>query len=157
MGVSVTFDPAAWRAQFPEFAAVLDAAANGYFTMATVLCRNDGTGPASTEDIQTQLLLTLTAHIAWLFSPRTNGLPDSNGAEPAPALVGRISSATEGSVTVSTDAMPANPNAAWYQQTRYGFMYWQMTAPYRTMRYLRGPQRSFEPWPGIGGFPFRGC
>ena len=61
-------------------------------------------------------------------------------------LVGRISSASVGSVSVSTENAGATQSASWYQQTQYGSTYWAMTASFRTMRYVPGPSRNMEPW-----------
>lgn len=53
-------------------------------------------------------------------------------------LVGRISSATEGSVSVSADMGGISGKAAWFTQTPWGANYWQMTAKYRAFRYVTG-------------------
>ncbi|WP_236508171.1 DUF4054 domain-containing protein, partial [Escherichia coli] len=47
-------------------------------------------------------------------------------------LVGRISSATEGSVSISTDySMGSGPLQQWLKQTPYGAKFYAFTAPYR--------------------------
>ena len=79
----------------------------------------------------------ITAHIASILAP-LNGQPSN-------PLVGRISNASEGSVSVQTD-MPTNPNAAWWNQTKYGALAWAALAPYRTMTYLPNP--SSPVWSG---------
>lgn len=89
---------------------------------------------------QRQILLgLLTAHIATLQAP-LNGQPSSN-------FVGRVSGATEGSVSVSID-LPQIPGAEWFSMSKYGLMYWQATAAYRTARYIPGPGacRPMTPW-----------
>ena len=92
---------------------------------------------------QRQLLLgLLTAHIAKLFAP-INGVP-------SPDFVGRLASASEGSVSTSFDFPGVTPNSAWYMQTKYGAMYWAMTARYRSMRYVPGRQ-VFREYPTSGG------
>jgi hypothetical protein len=79
---------------------------------------------------------------------QVNGIPntESSNSTPSPNLVGRLNTATEGSVSVGTE-MPGNmpASSAWWTQTKYGFLWWQMTKPYRTMRYIPGPQRYFGP------------
>ena len=140
-----------------------------YFDLATTFCRNDGGGPvgagvggcgglfsffsspttsAAATQLQTNMLNLLTAHLAQLFAPLPTG-------QPASGLVGRITSASEGSVSVSAE-FPASPAAAWFLQTAYGAAFWQMSAPFRTARYLPGPQRVNNPWPiygrGFGGW-----
>src|SRR4051812_12720863 len=120
MGVIVTFDPAAWRARYPEFVNISDLAATAYFGEATLYHANDGSGPVAVSTVQLSLLNMLTAHIAWLNAPRDgSGNPSSNGAQPAPSLVGRISSASEGSVSVQTENKQPEGSVQWYQQTKY--------------------------------------
>lgn len=140
-GAQATFDYAAWVARYPEFASILEPTAAAYFAEAGIYWRNDGTGPVSTTAIQSLLLNMLTAHIAWLNSPRdAQGNPAATG-EPAPGLVGRVNSATEGSVSVQVDyGAPATGSEAWFIQSRYGVAFWQATAAYRTMRYRARPQ-----------------
>lgn len=135
MGAVATFDYDAWKARYPELAAQVDATlAGSYFAEATLYHRNDGTGPVSDAGQQLVLLNMIVAHIAARYLPQPAGSPPGG-------LVGRISSASEGSVSVSTD-MPSEPGtAAWFQQTRYGADYWAATAPFRTMRYVPSPKR----------------
>lgn len=123
---------AAWSTLFPEFSNVSAPQYAMYFDLATQYCRNDGCGPVSTVAIQTRLLNLMTAHIAFIFA----GDSRSDGAS---GLVGRINSATEGSVSVGAEMPGANANSAWYLQTKYGAAFWQATAVYRTARYRRGP------------------
>lgn len=141
MGVSVAFDYDAWLLAFPEFSAVGKPAAQGYFDMATMYHSNDGRGPVKTAAIQSQLLNLVTAHIAQLFAP------PSDGSEPS-QVVGRISSASEGSVSVSTEyKMPDSATEAWFNQTKYGASYWAATALFRVFQYRAPSARNFDPWP----------
>ncbi len=140
MGVTVSFNFPAWIARYPEFGYLDETLVQLYFNEATVYHRNDGGGPVRDAGAQLTYLNMLTAHIAALNASDQNG-------NPASTLVGRISSAGEGSVNVGTDYQMNNPSAAWYNQTRYGAAYWSATRPYRTARYLRGWGRSFQPWP----------
>jgi len=143
MGVIVAFDYNAWVAEFPEFAAISSGQATGFFNRATNIFANDGSGPVCTTTQQSALLNLLTAHIAWLNAFRdANGMPSSTGTNPPPSVVGRINSATEGSVSVQSDMGDANagsPSQAWYMQTRYGAEFWAGTAQFRTMRYSPRP------------------
>lgn len=143
MGVAVTFNYAAWAVQFPEFSNLSEDQATMYFTIATTLHRNDGGGPVSTAATQTQLLNYVTAHLAFLYS--------GTAASPASPLVGRITNATEGSVSVQTDYGANIPqNMAFWIQSKYGATYWAMTAPYRTMRYVPPRQGfGFGIWPPL--------
>lgn len=130
MGVTVTFDYAAWLLLYPEFQNVSEAQATACFDMATLYCRNDGGGPVSSAAIQTQLLNMMTAHMAFL----TYGTVGSGGASP---LVGRISNAAQGSVNVATENNYPPGTAQWFQQTKYGAAFYAATAQYRRMYYRR--------------------
>jgi hypothetical protein len=69
-------------------------------------------------------------------------------------MVGRINSATEGSVSITSDygsAGSGGPSEAWYTQTPYGALYWAATAQYRTWQYHIGPQ----PFPEANTFTGR--
>ncbi|KAG1434388.1 hypothetical protein G6F55_014548 [Rhizopus delemar] len=61
------------------------------------------------------------------------------GGQSPSGLVGRVSSATEGSVSVSSDYSAPAGSAQWYLQTPYGAMYWEATAWLRVGRYVPGP------------------
>lgn len=149
IGVFVYAD---FTAAYPAFAsAPPEATLQAYFELAgEVWLRNDGTGPVRKTTLQTQLLYMLTAHLAQLFSG-----PDGN--DPS-GLVGRISSATEGSVTVSTE-YESTMNSAWFNQTPYGAAFWQATAAFRSFpAYLPGPTRFGNGLTPGGGFRGgRGC
>lgn len=143
-GGVVTFDYAAWQAGYPEFSTTVTSQgqAQGYFVQATFHLGNGPNSPvldASPGGQRATLLNMLVAHIAMLSV-------GSNGA-PASPLVGRIDQATQGSVTAHAD-MPNQPqSAAWYQQTKYGAMYWAATPALRTARYVVGPAQRPAPMP----------
>jgi hypothetical protein len=134
-GAIGTFTYADFIAAYPAFAsAPPQATLEAYFALAgEVWLRNDGSGPVRTTTLQTQLLYMLTAHLAQLFSG-----PDGN--DPS-GLVGRISSATEGSVTVATE-YEGTMNSAFFTQTPYGAAFWSATSAFRSFpAYLPGPTR----------------
>ncbi len=87
----------------------------------------------------------LTAHIAQL-----SGWPAAAGGGGAGSgLVGPITSASEGSVSVSvTPLAGANASAmqAWLSQTQYGAAYYAFTAAYRMARWYPGR----TPYLGVG-------
>lgn len=156
MGVIVTFDYPTWVQLFPNFAYITQPQAQLYFGIATQLHRNDGGGPVTDNQTQSNLLNLLTAHIAQLFAPAPNGTTGRDAS-----IVGRITNASEGSVSVATEMpMPTNPSSAWFLQTQYGALYWTASAPFRTMRYIPGRPKPNNPWPiygtmwgsGWGGF-----
>ena len=145
MGVVVAFSYANWVALFPEFASIPEATVTDeYFPLATTMHRNDGGGPVPTAALQSTYLNLMTAHIAAL-------LGTVNWVAPSP-IVGRISNASEGSVSVAADFPLATPSQAWFAQSKYGALYWQATKPYRTMRYrvrgcgIYGNRFNASPW-----------
>jgi hypothetical protein len=94
-------------------------------------------------------LYLLTSHIAWLDAPRdASGNPAASGSPPPP-IVGRISNASEGSVSVATDVggdgNASFPGDWWYKQTRWGAEYVAMTAAVRTAHYVPSPRLPFVP------------
>lgn len=136
---AVTFDYATWILRFPVFAAIPQALAQLYFDEAGILCANNTCNPYYCIGQLSILLNLLTAHIAWLNAPRDqNGNPAATGA-PASAIVGRISSASEGSVSVSSENQYPTGTPQWYQQSQYGSEYWVLTSNSRTMRYAAQP------------------
>jgi len=141
----VAFDWGFFQGAFPELASsVTMQQAQGYFNRAALLCDNTSMSPICDSSVGGQrytLLHLLTAHITALNAP-LNGAPSS-------PLVGRVTNATEGSVSVQAD-MPNQPQAAaWYQQTKYGAEYWAATAQYRKFLYVRPHVRSTEPYPWL--------
>lgn len=120
----VTFDPAAFKVRYPEFASVDDALLQAYFDEAA-MAYLDNTEASRVQQVEQRTVLfnMLVAHAAALA---------------ALSLVGRIATATEGSVTVAAamDGVPGT--AAWFMQTKYGAAYWQATAAFRTMLYVPG-------------------
>lgn len=144
MGVQVQFSYTNWIALFPEFATIPEATVTDqYFPLAAVYHRNDGGGPVPTAVLQSSYLNLMVAHVAAL-------LGTVNGVAPSP-IVGRISSASEGSVSVGADFPLDSPSQAWFAQTKYGAMYWQATRPYRTMRYRVKGMGCFR---GFAGTPW---
>lgn len=134
MGV-VAFDPTYWGAAFPEFSTIsLTLVETVYWTIAGQLCDNSGCGPITDTSVGGTLYIALhllTAHITKLRSGDNSG--------PASPLVGRVSDAAEGSVSVSTENAYPEGTVQWYQQTPYGALYWTMTASYRSAIYVPGP------------------
>lgn len=135
----VTFSYADWSLRYPELAASVSAPlAQLYFNEASLYC--DNTPTSIVRDLPTRELLLnmLTAHVASLNA-------SLNGQESS-TLVGRISNATQGSVSVATQMDLPPGSAQWFAQTKYGAAYWAATARYRTMRYVPGPVPVTEPY-----------
>jgi hypothetical protein len=144
----VTFDYAAWSALFPTLVASVNGEqATMYFGLAELYLDNQPWSQVCDLTKRALILNLLTAHVAKLFAP-------IDGQAPNP-LVGRISQATEGSVSVAVD-FPENPNAAWFNQTPFGAAAWQAMAPWRTALYIAAPQIPLQAqsWPGQGGAGF---
>ena len=136
----VAFDFAAWALAYPAFAGLPPTLAASFFATAATMCDNTDASvitDGAPGGLRSMALGALTAHIAELFGPT------GRGASP---LVGRITSATEGSVTVQAEMGAATAGAAWFMQTKYGALYWQMTAQFRTMRYFPGCPRDMDPY-----------
>lgn len=131
----VAFDPARFKARYPEFSTVDDMVLGDYFVEATLYLNNTDTSRVQDVAQRALLLNMLVAHIGALNGSGVNGA----GASP---LVGRISSATEGSVSVSTEfAAPTSGTQAWFFQTKYGTSWWAATARYRQAVYIPGIAR----------------
>lgn len=121
----VTFDPAAFQSAFPEFASTSAATLTQYFNEAAALYLNNTDGSPIQDATQRGFLFNyLVAHLAALRDPNR-------------VLVGRLTQASEGSVSVAADMGAVPGKAAWFMQTKYGAAYWQATAQYRTFHYLR--------------------
>lgn len=127
----VVFDPTTFKARYPEFASVADPLLQAYFDEAAALYLNNTDGSIVANVGERSILFNmLVAHMSAIYS----GVSGQGASQ----LVGRISQATEGSVTVTADMGTVPNTAAWYMQTKYGAAYWQGTAKYRTLRYVPG-------------------
>lgn len=141
---SVVFNYANWIARYPEFTTLANGANPTVvvpmcFDEATIYCNNTDRSPVCSIPERTALLNMLTAHIVALNFGVNGQAPNQ--------LVGRISTAGEGSVNVGTE-MKTPGNAAWYMQTKYGAAYWQATTNYRMMHYVPSPYRPIVTLPG---------
>jgi len=138
----VTFDFTAWITRYPEFAAVPAPTAQIYFDEATLYCDNTAKSRVKDTTQRAVLLNMLTAHIAKLAAMAAASAAASG------SLVGQVTSASEGSVSVSVAAMGQGdaPGADWFNQTPYGAAFWRASATYRTARYHRGR----TPYLGVG-------
>lgn len=145
MAGAVAFDYMAWAQRYPELSNVQQPQASACFDEAGLYFPNTTQNPAFERGTLLTLLNMVTAHIVWLTANRdADGNPSSTGTQPAPAMVGRVSQASEGSVSVTTDygmSGAGGPSEAWFLQTRYGSAFWQATAGFRTMRYFARPTR----------------
>lgn len=126
---SVTFNPTAFKTRYPEFAAVTDPMLQLYFDEATLYLSNGDGSPVGNLTKRAILLNMLTAHVAML-----GGALSADGM---PRPVGRVSQASEGSVSASfEDVAPTPGSGAWFRQTQYGAAFWQATTSLRGFRYI---------------------
>jgi hypothetical protein len=123
----VVFDLAEFRALYPAITAT-DAQLEDYFAMAETFLDNTECSVVKDLSARKRMLYLLVAHIATLTGMAEKGNP----------VVGRISSATEGTVSVSLDYGTMGNNERWYLQTPWGAMYWQLTKRYRSAVYRLG-------------------
>lgn len=128
----VTFDPTAFAAQYPAFAAADPTTTAGWFALAAMFVNNTDRSPVVDIDLRTQLLYLVTAHLGFLLTRAAGGSGANAGA------VGQMASAGEGSVSASFVAVQAK-NAAYWAQSQYGLTFWQLSLPFRTYRYVPAP------------------
>lgn len=134
---AVAFEYQAWAFLFPELAtSVSPGQAAGYFARACLFVDNTDCSRIRDVNTRTTILYLVVAHLAALNAT-------INGQAPS-GLVGRVSSATEGSVSVTTE-LQAPGSAGWWAMSRYGYEAWQAMAPYRTFRYAPHPERVVQP------------
>jgi hypothetical protein len=85
-------------------------------------------------------------------APESMIVPGIPNVVPPLGVVGRISDASEGDVSVSAQwEAPPNANQAYFTQTKYGADYWTMTAKYRTGLFIAAPPGAYNPLAGLGG------
>jgi hypothetical protein len=135
MGVAVQFDYPTWLARYPEFTNVPESLASQYFVEAGFYLANDGSGPVHDPGLQTYLLNTLTAHIAEIY--RLTVGPDGN-SHAVSQLVGRVTNANQGSVSLQADFDQPQGMAQWFAQTKYGAAFWTASTGLRSAHYLPG-------------------
>lgn len=121
------FDPAAFKLAFPQFNRYSDEQLTYFFESIEGLLNNSETSCISLKNRKLWYWL-LVAHKAEL----QNRINDGNTG-----LVGRISSATEGSISVSTDyPMGSGAMEQWLKSTPYGAEFYAKTAAYRTATWV---------------------
>jgi len=121
---AVVFSPSAFKIRYPEFSAVDDVRLSAFFDEATLYLSNTDK-PVVDVIKRATLFNMLVAHIGSLGGVLANNTPSP---------VGRVASAGQGSVNVSTEYLPAGSHA-WFTQTQYGAAFWQATVQYRSFRY----------------------
>lgn len=127
----VVLDIPKFRAMFPEFSNLTDAQLPFLFDQSTDYLNNSEYSLVEDAVKRERLLYLLMAHLVYLRYGDTNG----NGGS---GMVGRLSSASEGSVSVSSDAGQIEFRYMWYTQSPYGMDFWQATKVYRMANYYPG-------------------
>lgn len=103
-----------------------------YFDESCMFVNNTDSSIVSDVGERKILLHLLMAHIAAL-----NGFDSPDGSDVSSGLVGRVTSATEGSVTVSTDyGASISEQQAYFLQTPFGADFWAKTKKYRSFMYI---------------------
>lgn len=139
----VVFNYSVWALRYPELASsVPQPLAQEFFNEAQLYCDNTSCSIICNLTQRATLLNMMTAHIAALNAPI--------GGQAASPLVGRISSASEGTVSVQTQNDYPAGSVQWYQQTKYGSAFWAATTQFRSMRYVPGRVPVANPWGRYG-------
>lgn len=139
MSGTVDFVADDFRAQYPEFAGLCDAVLMRMWNRANLYLCNHANSPVPDLGRRRVLLYLLTAHCCALWYGQ-NGQQQTGGGTAAPigggimSSPGRISSASEGSVSVSLD-YPVTPGGEWFTQTQYGAAFWQAVRSLIGFRY----------------------
>ncbi|MFP1844449.1 DUF4054 domain-containing protein [Lonsdalea quercina] len=127
----VALDSEKFRAMFPEFSNVTDPALPFLFDQSADYLDNTHFSLVVDAVKRERLLYMLMAHLAYVKYGDNRG----NGGT---GLVGRVSSASEGSVSVSLDVGAVAFRYSWYTQSPYGMDFWQATKVYRMAQYYPG-------------------
>lgn len=147
----VQFVAAEFNAAWPEFAGLSVQQEQNAFNLASLFLANTCQGRVFNAQLRQTLLYMLTAHIAFLNSGTNDG---AGNITPPPGIVGRINTATQGSVSVGAE-MVTTADSTFYMQTKYGAQFWAATARFRTAIYISPYITNDGPWgegPYGGGF-----
>ena len=147
VGGVVVFDYQSWISQYPEFVGSVSAPkAQSYFNrIAAAFVDNTPSSPIRDLTNRETLLYLAVSHFAFLFAS-INGQPPRGSN-----IVGRLSSATEGSVSADFEYVtPTTATEAFWNQSEYGAAYWIGTLSFRTAFYVPAPAYGG----GVPGIPY---
>lgn len=133
----VVFSYPQFAARFPTLASLDPTYLASLFAEAGLYVNNTDCSVIQDVTIRGMILNLMTAHLAQLNAT-------INGQTPS-TIPGRISQATQGSVSVQSTLDYPPGSAQWYASTPAGASAWAAMAPYRTMRYFQGCTRVFDP------------
>lgn len=97
--------------------------------------------PSSTSTGSGQATITNTENTTSATTPPTTQAQGGSSTSPLfqqPVLVGRITAARMGSLSVQADAGPVAGSQAWWLQTPYGAAFWAATTSLRIALYVPG-------------------
>lgn len=127
---------AEFKEMYPVFQAVPDATLEIYFELATTIVDNS---KCSLVPCKKRLPLFVLL-IAWMAEDFARGA----------GIVGQVSSATQGSVSLGINALNAGQAAAPFMSNHYGELFWMATTKYRSFQYYPDPKKRwrscFWPW-----------
>lgn len=131
------FNWAEWSVLYPELIekGATQPLATAQFAVAGLYLDNTDCSPVADVTMRRMLLNMVTAHLV-AMSPAAGGS----------GLVGRVSGASQGSVSVQTQWSASSGTETWWLQTPYGANFWAATAAFRSMIYVPGD----EPYLGTG-------
>lgn len=127
----VVLDILKFRAMFPEFDGLTDAQITLLFELSTDYLDNTNYSLVIDPLKRERLLYLLMSHLAYMRFGDAAG----NGGT---GMVGRLSSASEGSASASFDLGAMSAGSTWFTQSPYGMDFWQATKVYRMATYYPG-------------------
>lgn len=122
------FNPVLFKQIYPQFQTLSDDLLEYFFEKAETTLLDNSESACIPLKERKILFYLLVAHMAQL-QERIN--------EGNSSLVGSLSSASEGSVSIGVNSLTSSSAiGAWLNQTPYGSEYWVLTARYRTGLYV---------------------
>lgn len=118
-------DPNEWLKLYPMYDNLTIEQVDDLLIAATDFLENTVCSVVQDVEKRKRLIYLVAAHLAYLF------YQDKNGNGGAGGLVGRLSSATEGSVSVGSTMSNVPFSAEFFLQSPFGFAFWQRTLVYR--------------------------
>lgn len=124
------FDPTTFKLAYPQFKNFTDEQLEWFFEEVEGTVLDNSETSCLSVKLRKKLFYWLVAHQAEL-----QGRINSGNS----SLVGRVSTATQGTVSISTD-FTSSPTAMsqWLNQTPYGQKYYAFTSPYRSVLLIGG-------------------
>lgn len=124
------FNPDEFKLIFPEFKNIPNGKLQFIFETAENSILDNSAQSCIPLEVRKKLFMWLVAHMAALQDRIDSGNS---------SLVGRVNSATEGSVSIGTDFNGgATPTAQWLNQTPYGAQYYILIRPYLSAVWVAG-------------------